>query len=929
MADRISESLIDEILDSAKKYTGEKSDISYSPDKIDRLLEEITGGNTDFEKEPENAGAKAEKPAEPEKAEVRKTAALKAAEKSVKAADSEKPEKSRKEQSAKAAEAQVSVEADSFGQLSIAEDGVEFAQAGEEPVEEAQSSDGEKEENQELKPVSGQISIEKTRLFNEVKIRSEYNPQKPHNLGNKVARAHTGEAQPLVTPPMSAEKYRKHFMNKPVQNIEKTQEHRRIVESNPPKTYEKPGVVVRKSENARSNTDGLEPLPKLIPADEELGREKTRDDLPVINKADIVADNQIVIEGFDSGEEPIMQQSEEQAEAELRENRRGAVNEFVNRGLLFKQEVENGEEKPERGKKRISVAREFFGPKDKQAIDRIYAAERRALTAKTVLLSVIALAGAALAAAAGAENGNFEIYGNNEYIYVAVQFILLAAACVISIKSFAGALREIREKSLGMDTLIAASAAAAAIQCAAGFAYTDRVESTACLLTAAGIIPMILKSGGALVKNRDDSENFRILSENSGEYYCVRSIPDEEVSTEITRGLMYGAPDIMFSSKISFPSRFVEISKTPLTDSAFNITVPAVAAAALVIGAVRCFVSENIFDGISAFTGIMLMGLPAAAGFSLAYNMRSVNKSLNRENSFINGYDAANFAVESNGVIIDACDAFMEGGCNVEGIKLYHKMRIDEAIQYAASVIIASGGVLADVFNGVIGGKKELLLPVESLAYEERLGCSCWIHNHRVLVGNRELLVHHNVETPDRELEEKYASEGKNVIFLAIEGKIAAMFVVVYKADEATAKYLRALEKDGVAVFFRTADANITEEFIEREFDLPHNSVKIVSSVAGEMFSKIKNAEPERCDAEIIHNGSAKTMLKALHGAFTVTACRNASRIVLIAAAVIGIILVTALAFLSGLAQVGVWQIIIYQAVWTAVAAVIGAARKK
>ena len=35
---------------------------------------------------------------------------------------------------------------------------------------------------------------------------------------------------------------------------------------------------------------------------------------------------------------------------------------------------------------------------------------------------------------------------------------------------------------------------------------------------------------------------------------------------------------------------------------------------------------------------------------------------------------------------------------------------------------------------------------------------------------------------------------GRNVIYLAIEGKISAMFVVVYKANEETAKYMRELE---------------------------------------------------------------------------------------------------------------------------------------
>ena len=178
-------------------------------------------------------------------------------------------------------------------------------------------------------------------------------------------------------------------------------------------------------------------------------------------------------------------------------------------------------------------------------------------------------------------------------------------------------------------------------------------------------------------------------------------------------------------------------------------------------------------------------------------------------------------------------------------------------------------------------------------------------------------------------MEEKFKKEGRNVIYLAIEGKISAMFVVVYKANEVTAKYMRELEKDGLTIFFRTSDANITEEFIENEFGLPSDVVKIINPVAGEMFQKVKNRVSERTNANIIHDGTVKTMLSALHAAFGINNFVNVTRIVQLAEAVIGAAVVVLLAFLSGLAQVGVWQIIIYQALWTLILSLLPTLRKK
>lgn len=908
MAERIPDSLIDEILASAKNYMVEETETEYSADKIDALIGDITKAET-------------QEPVATEKTVIVPNFKKEKREFSLNISEvSFAEEEQTEEVTEKTGDVGVLVADD--GQIGLMSDGVEISsETDAEDIEET-------EEKEELKSVSGQISIEKTRMFNEVDIRGAYNPNISHNLGNKVARTTTGEAQPLSSSAIGEEKYRKHFMNKPQQNLEKTQEHRDLLASLPQKTIETPGVVVKKNKQAPTNTDGIEPMPTIVPAEYELEQEKTRFISTEVEEN--VSDNQIMLEGFGNDNEPVNIQTEEQAEEELRIKRQDKVKEFMSDGVLFQQEVEE----PSTPKKRFdrqkrTLACEYYGPKEKVHVEEELLKEKSSLTIKTVVLSIICFIMAILAGVAGTENGNFEIYGNNEFVYVGVQLLLLLVACGLHFRSFTNTVKNLKNKTVDMDTVISVSALAGVLQCVFGFAFTDSVESVACLMSGAVLIPMIMKTVGELIRCKNDIQNFYIVSDEEFECFSVQNIPDEDTANEIARGLMLGDPDIKYSAKINFPARFVELSRSAeVTGPLFKIAVPVICIVALVIGFIYGVVSKNVFAGVSALTGIILMGLPVAASLISAVNLSVANKKLNAEGTAINGYSAVEDAVNSNGVMIDACDAFVSGGCNIEGMKLYHKMRIDEAILYTASVVIASGGVLADVFEGVIIGKKELLFPVESLSYEEKLGCSCWIHNHRVLVGNRELLVHHNVETPDKELEDKYRAMGKNVVYLAIEGKISAMFVVVYKANEETARYMRELEKDGLTIFFRTSDANITESFLEQEFGLPSNVVKIINPVAGEMFTKVKNAEIDRADAKIIHDGKVQTMLSALHSAFAISSYVTVSRTVQLVASFIGVVIVSLLAFLSGLAQIGVWQIIIYQAVWAIVLSVLPKFRK-
>ena len=173
------------------------------------------------------------------------------------------------------------------------------------------------------------------------------------------------------------------------------------------------------------------------------------------------------------------------------------------------------------------------------------------------------------------------------------------------------------------------------------------------------------------------------------------------------------------------------------TEQIFRLVLPVAAAAGVIIGIIASIVNKNIFAGISAFTGAFLMAMPAASVVSSYRALHKANIELNDEGGMISGYEAVENTLETNAVVLDAVDIFEEGGSEIYGIKLFNSMRIDEAILYTAAVVIQSDGALSDVFDSVILSKRDMLPSVESLAYEEKLGCSGWIYNYRVLVGNR------------------------------------------------------------------------------------------------------------------------------------------------------------------------------------------------
>ena len=246
----------------------------------------------------------------------------------------------------------------------------------------------------------------------------------------------------------------------------------------------------------------------------------------------------------------------------------------------------------------------------------------------------------------------------------------------------------------------------------------------------------------------------------------------------------------------------------------------------------------------------------------------------------ISGLDAAEKTAGANAVVLDSADIFDRSRCTMHGMKDFKNIRIDDVLLYAAALIIKSGGPLRESFEQVVDGRQDLLPPVRELVYEDKLGIAARIHNQKVLLGNRNLLVNHNIEMPEKAIEERYSHSGRKVMYLAVAGKIAALFVVSYAVDKNLEGYLRLLEKNGIQVLIRTNDVNVTEELIAESFGMPQQNFKVLSSVAGRLFKRRRDAVCDRLPARIVHDGTAYSMLRAVAASCSITAKRKLGSIV-------------------------------------------------
>lgn len=806
---------------------------------------------------------------------------------------------------------------------------------------------------------SGEAQNEKTRRIS--KTRDDFFDPRParnenirHNIKTaKVEHSPTGDMPAPPSDALENDKYRQRFMNRPVRILEKTQEHNATFGVNPEKPIEKEGVIKRES-NFKYTQD-LAPLPTLVSPEEVLAQDALErkiksggvldaNETEKTPEGGATADTlgQIRIDGFDDAEEPVRKVDESEVERELYERRREKAREFsVNAQVLPEREkgsdVLQGHIYSESPKKKKSKKEIYTYENDEYRFsdDKIrftYSLKKRY---KNALLSLVIQAASLLLICVLCvipvlgEGISFAFFGGSEKIFL----ISCAAAAAAGIGAGFGTLKKgvlslVRLKpncaSCALFTVIVS-----VIQLIVFMSAEGTVFAAAEPYLAVGVAALLFFGAGELMRYRRALLNFHFITDTQP-LFAVESICKEDEAFEIGRGLLLGEPDIKASMRTLFPSGFMELSSKrfvsdELAGRLFPITLALAAAAGVIAGVIY----KDYMAGFGTFAAASCIGLPVCAYLADNVVLSAVSKKLLSGGAMISGYEAMDNCLGANAVALESSQIFDASKCNIFGIKTFHSMRVDEAILYTAAMIIEAKAPLSGVFDSVILGRRELLPPVETLAYEDKLGLSAWIHNRRVLVGGRELLINHNVETPTKDFEKKYLHDGRYPLYLAIEGKIAAMFIVSYEGNTSLSPLIRCAEKNGVTLLVKTSDANITEDMICSALRLAPGSTKVLSAIAGEIFDECRSGIKPNAQAHVLHDGAAYSMLKALCAVFSLSSFKSVTAIMQTVGCAIGVAFTAVLSFTAGLTQISPIRIIVYQLFWAALTAVLIKFRNK
>ena len=492
----------------------------------------------------------------------------------------------------------------------------------------------------------------------------------------------------------------------------------------------------------------------------------------------------------------------------------------------------------------------------------------------------------------------------NPIAYLIIHLVLFAVMLFAARGRLAFGLSRLFSKTVSAESGVALAAVLTLIHTVLQFLNTGGVtDGTTPILTAvAGLSLLLLQVTDKLEADRI-SRNFA-LAVVAGEKLAAKRIEDSGLAEEIGRpAVALGEPRVTYFRKTEFLTDYLKNSEdTPCAGALMRWYLPITAAVSLVAAAVYLIVNglTTWLLAVTLFCAMIAVSAPVSVLLSLRSALSAASNELRKKATAVVGYRAVEKYGSSHAVALDAIDLFPENVVLLHGIKTFSGTRIDEAILDAASVSIRAGGPLSHVFRRMILNKVDMLHEVDTLVYEQDMGLSGWVSGRRVLIGNRKLLDNHGIDIPSKDYEERYAKNGRQLVYLSIAGELSAMFVVSYIADPHVKKILADLTHRRITLLVRTCDPNVTESLIASTFGLNGFYVELLGAPAGRSFEALVDGVSEQESAGIVSAGGIDRMMDALAKCRRLRTGARWFTAIQVAVGVIGIALTAGMAFVSG-----------------------------
>lgn len=507
--------------------------------------------------------------------------------------------------------------------------------------------------------------------------------------------------------------------------------------------------------------------------------------------------------------------------------------------------------------------------------------------------------------------------------YSITLFIISALVLFSSFPMVIGGFKSLFRKKADCDTLAAVSITLCTVAAAISTESPDMIQSGSIYIyTPVAVTAFLVNTiGKHLIVNRAIN-NFDMLLSTHDKHSLIY-VDDEARAEQITRGVVSDYPILAATRKTGFAQDFLKYTySADIADKMCRKYVPASIVTSVILtllSVIICSKNTNtlsftyISSALSMFFSLFTcFGIPVVVNLPLS----AAASEAEYNESIILGYQSIDDFYDTNALVVDAAQLFPDYSQKLCSIKMFSDTRIDDAIVAAASIVKKSGSIFSDMFSRIVDYNDDLLEDVENFSYEDTLGLCGWIKNKRILFGNRQLMINHNIEgIPPKSKENDMTENGCIPMYLSVSGNLAAIFIIKLKADPAVSEQVSDITSNGISLIIKSIDSAVTVTRTARLFGIPEDMVKIASYEQKEYCDKI-TAPAEKSSSSVICTSTLSSAAKAVsnikyihHSSLTALVLQSTSAVLAVIFAVIFMII-----GMTG--QMTPLMLILYHTVW-------------
>ncbi len=401
-------------------------------------------------------------------------------------------------------------------------------------------------------------------------------------------------------------------------------------------------------------------------------------------------------------------------------------------------------------------------------------------------------------------------------LYSIINLIFLFIAAGTCLKELSEGIKNILKKKLSINTGGVFILLCAIIQCISSF-FTAKtfpgnvhlISSVAIFSMIAVVLPKFFMSNNtrltvsmftpgnsvSILKTARNSGIDGVLQAKYGNEGNVRYTEKAEFATGLMHSLTNAMPKL-FGSNAAYA--FV---------LCFSVIV------ALAAGLIQ----KSFSIGITAFCAMVIACLPISYTLSAAFALYSTNSAVAKNKSSLISYRLTQNLTKTDAIIFDAAEIIEQPSSSIHGIKNFGRIDPQKATLYCAAAVNAASSPLENILKQVTDQGNDEVPQAEDVSITAFSGIAATVEGKKVLFGSRKFLEDNGVSLPEEDLNEKYVTGDRKLLYLAIDGSFCILFIVSYHIKRSVSALIKYLISKKIKPVIYSCDPNVTAEFIAKK----------------------------------------------------------------------------------------------------------------